>query len=176
MPLVDGKKRDPFALANTQSVEEKIFQVVDCERLSSFSIDADGELKYKIAFARNVANTCEVNIGIEMTLKQTCQRCLQPMMQTTTWSSVLACVKTEAEQADLEESYETVILLDEDGLDLLALVEDEAILAVPLVAAHENLADCDSVKVAQLAAVNADKDEPVKENPFAGLKDLLKSE
>jgi uncharacterized protein len=66
-----------------------------------------------------------------------CQRCLQPMRQPLQVERAFRFVRDEA-QADAEDldSEEDVLALQR-SLDLQALVEDELILALPLVPRHE---------------------------------------
>jgi uncharacterized protein len=66
-----------------------------------------------------------------------CQRCLQPMREALAANRVFRFVRTEAEaEAEDPDSEEDVLALSR-SLDLRALVEDELILALPLVPRHE---------------------------------------
>jgi uncharacterized protein len=78
----------------------------------------------------------------------------------------LALVATEAQADSLPDGYEPLVL-DSPMLSLIALVEDELILALPIVALHPD-SEC-SVKTTGSgdAAVPADKP-----HPFAALAQL----
>jgi len=69
---------------------------------------------------------------------QTCQRCLQPMVLTLTVDRPIRFVagEDEAERLD-DESEDDVLALPPRGLDALALIEDELIMALPLVPKHD---------------------------------------
>jgi uncharacterized protein len=68
----------------------------------------------------------------------TCQRCLQPLRQALVVERDLRFVADEAEAERLDEdSDDDVLALPGRGLDVPALVEDELILALPLVPRHE---------------------------------------
>jgi len=67
----------------------------------------------------------------------TCQRCLQPMDETLQIDRRLRFVRGEDEAARLDEMSEDDVLELPQRLDLLGLVEDELILALPLVPRHE---------------------------------------
>lgn len=73
------------------------------------------------------------------TVTLTCQRCLQPVTQPLVADRWIRFVRDEAlaEKLD-EESEDDVLALPSRGLvDVLALVEDELILALPIVPRHE---------------------------------------
>ncbi|HSQ73733.1 MAG TPA: DUF177 domain-containing protein [Rubrivivax sp.] len=65
-----------------------------------------------------------------------CQRCLQPMTEPLRVDRRLRFVRGEAEAARLDEDSEDDVLQLPQRLDLHDLVEDELILALPLVPRH----------------------------------------
>jgi uncharacterized protein len=66
-----------------------------------------------------------------------CQRCLQPMAQALQVDRRFRFVRGEDEAARLDEDSEDDVLALPRRLDLLELLEDELILALPLVPRHE---------------------------------------
>lgn len=66
-----------------------------------------------------------------------CQRCLQPMDQTLQVDRRFRFVRGEDEAARLDEESDDDVLALPRRLDLLELLEDELILALPLVPRHE---------------------------------------
>lgn len=66
-----------------------------------------------------------------------CQRCLQPMGQTLQVDRRLRFVRGEDEAARLDEESDDDVLALPVRLNLLELLEDELILALPLVPRHE---------------------------------------
>jgi uncharacterized protein len=66
-----------------------------------------------------------------------CQRCLQPMAQVLQVDRHLRFVDGEDEAARLDENSDDDVLALPPSLDLPALIEDELILALPLVPRHE---------------------------------------
>jgi uncharacterized protein len=66
-----------------------------------------------------------------------CQRCLQPMAQSLQVDRRLRFVEGEDEAARLDEECDDDVLALPPSLDLVALIEDELILALPLVPRHE---------------------------------------
>ena len=69
----------------------------------------------------------------------TCQRCLQPLAQAVEVRRSFRFVADEEAAARLDAETDDDVLATSRSLDLLALVEDELLLALPLVPRH---ADC----------------------------------
>lgn len=109
-----------------------------------------------------------------VTLQVTCQRCMQPMALPLDCDISLALISDEAQADRLPEGYEP-LLVEEGKMRLPTIVEDELLLAMPLVAMHDY--DCSEYlqQQKQRLAVEEDqaKAEKDKENPFSVLKDLL---
>jgi uncharacterized protein len=97
-----------------------------------------------------------------------CQRCLQPMQDDLQVDRRFRFVRTEAEAVKLDEASEDDVLVLTPRLDLTELIEDELILALPIVPMH---AACP--EPLQPAPVDAPvvEDRP---NPFAALAALRK--
>ncbi|HZF78587.1 MAG TPA: YceD family protein [Rubrivivax sp.] len=96
-----------------------------------------------------------------------CQRCLQPMLHDLTLDRRLRFVHDEAEAARLDEESEDDVLALQGRLHLVGLIEDELILALPLVPRHE---DCSQ----PLPLVNGAPESAPEEaaHPFAALAAL----
>lgn len=97
-----------------------------------------------------------------------CQRCLQPLAQAIEFDRRFRFVADEDEAERLDELIDDDVLVLEPRFDLLALVEDELLLALPLVPRHEPA--CPE----PLALPSEPDDEPEAErpNPFAALAAL----
>lgn len=100
----------------------------------------------------------------------TCQRCLEPVSQVLTVDRVFRFVRDEtlAEQLDEQTEDEDVLALPA-RLDLVELLEDELILAMPLVPMHERCPVDVAGWMAAGEAATAAEDEP---HPFAALAAL----
>jgi uncharacterized protein len=103
-------------------------------------------------------------------LQLTCQRCLQPMTVVLDVRPSLRFVHGEAQAEALDEDSDEDVLALTPSLDLLPLVEDELILALPLVPRHE--------ACPQPLPMSAGEDELAAdedgEHAFAGLASLLR--
>jgi uncharacterized protein len=108
-------------------------------------------------------------------LRMTCQRCLQPMLLACDVSRLLRFVLNEQEAETLDESSddEDVLVLSR-SLDVCALVEDELILALPIVPRHQScpvdLAAWMGADEPPLPQAEEGEEPPVK--PFAALAAL----
>ena len=111
---------------------------------------------------------------VSASVEVTCQRCMQPMQLALNSELKLAMITDEAQADLLPEGYEP--LLVEDGRSHLPdILEDELLLAMPLVAMHDD--DCSDYLQQQQQRLAAEKDqanvEKDSQNPFSVLKDLL---
>ncbi|HEX3845106.1 MAG TPA: YceD family protein [Steroidobacteraceae bacterium] len=100
-----------------------------------------------------------------------CQRCMQAMELSVDSTTHVALILTEADAADVPEGLEPVLARD-GRISVGELVEEELLLALPIVPLHEQLSDCAVPPAAPLVAGEAP--EHVTQRPFEGLGDLLR--
>jgi uncharacterized protein len=105
-----------------------------------------------------------LNADVRVTLE--CQRCLGPMTQRLAIDRRLRFVRSEEEAERLDDESEDDVLALPPRLDLIELLEDELILALPLVPRHEGA--CPE------PLVLAEPPPPAAEHPFAALAALRK--
>jgi len=99
-----------------------------------------------------------------------CQRCLEPVSIDLDCQVSLALVESEEAASRLPDSMEPLISPDET-VDLLELIEDELILALPIVPRHTSCEPpVDLVDQAPPEAAES------RESPFTVLKDLKRDE
>lgn len=107
--------------------------------------------------------TAQVHVAL------TCQRCLKPVQEHVNIDRWIRFVETEAEAAALDADSEDDVLAMPRHLDARELIEDEVLLALPLVPRHEvcpePLAHVDDEVVAE-------EGEGERPNPFAALAAL----
>jgi uncharacterized protein len=99
----------------------------------------------------------------------TCQRCLQPFRLTLEIDRRIRFVHGEARAEALDAEIEDDVLALSKALDLRELVEDELLLALPIVPRH---GVCPQPLPVPLGEAPAPDDVPVRENPFAALQRL----
>ena len=108
--------------------------------------------------------------GIRGTLALVCQRCEKPFDWQLDADVNLRLVRNEAEEKEFLQDSDPYVVQDDDVLPLRELVEDEVLLALPMLPRCES---CEN-SVQQAAPETARKPEPARENPFAALKGQLK--
>ncbi len=100
----------------------------------------------------------EINIDLVFS----CQRCLQPLEQSVVAAFVLVLVKYEDQLETVSEADDAIVV--EENLRLAPLLEQELILALPMIAKHSNC---------QMAYKNTEDGAAKRQQPFSHLKDLL---
>jgi len=145
------------------------------ERLGPMLASPEGEVRVELSFEFDSEKRRIITGRVSAVVRVECQRCLQAMTADLESGFSLGVVDTEAMARQLPSEYEPVIQTEPE-LDLLALVEDELIMAVPDFPLHDEV-DCPAAEV--LADINANADAAVAEeaqatdNPFsvlAGIK------
>lgn len=149
------------------------------ERLADFASDAESPtpLRYRIEFLPQGPDRLWLaEISVEGTLQLTCERCLEPMTLSVSGSSTLQFVHSDAQAAQVGEDHEPVLIDEEGVVSIGALIEDEVLMAIPVVVRHEELCRApwrESEEGATEASVADGKDrENRRENPFAVLAQL----
>jgi uncharacterized protein len=118
------------------------------------------DVTFTIEGGRSAEGQPALRVRAEGTVGMTCQRCLQPLTVPIAVDAELELAESQAVAEAAEDEVDRVVA--SRNMDVAALVEDELLLALPMVAAHE---DCQ---------LPADDDGP-EPSPFAKLAGLRKS-
>ena len=110
-----------------------------------------------------------LHLEVEAELPQTCQRCMGQVMTPVRIDRHLVFVPDEATAAALDEASDDDVLELTPALDLKALVEDEILMALPLVPRHEQCPGSPKLAAQDDAF---DVAGPEKPHPFAALAAL----
>ena len=145
---------------------EGVIPISELERLTGLlhpDSDVHGNsVSVRFEFLRNEYDLPTVTGRLETTLLLECQRCLEPMEVPLELDFSLM---VDASDNILRESSLDSIDSEEGYIDIFDVVEDELILAAPLVAVHED-ADCNRFWPA------AETGPETRDNPFAVLAQL----
>ncbi len=111
-------------------------------------------------------------------LPLTCQRCLAEVTVDVEARAELAFVDDEATVPVVPESHDPVIM-EAGRVSLAALVEEELLLAMPIVPMHADVSQCrpEEGRAGERVATNEEAAAAAaapKQTPFAGLRDLMK--
>jgi uncharacterized protein len=139
-------------------------------RLRDSLVDAEGEVSFSIEFDQDPLKVpfAELKIAAELPLQ--CQRSLQRFLLPVNIEQRLGLIRSEAEEAALPPGYEPLLMPDDGMLRTVELVEDELILAVPVVPVMPGSETVERDWPADEAAAP----EPERPNPFAALAALKK--
>jgi len=123
-----------------------------------------GQVAVRFEFLRNEYGIPLITGRLETILELECQRCLKAME----WPLKLDFkLLIDASDDIVSHSDEDTIYSDDGYIDIIELIEDELILAIPLVAKHENRA-CNE----DWQRTEKQSGTPARENPFAVLQQL----
>ena len=137
-------------------------------RLQGLVADTEGQCTYALEFDRdNVLQVAYVDLTIDTELPLICQRTMQRFLLPVSIKQRLGLIKDEDEESALPEEYEALLVPEDGNLRPLDLVEDELVLAVPVVALAPG-------SEAVERDFSATEEELSKANPFAALAALKK--
>ncbi len=137
---------------------------LDLERLADVLVSQAGELRYSLVGGRDSQGGPELRLSVDGELELICQRCLQPMFQAVKIDARFIVVGSENQlPAPEEEPDDAEFLVADPHMNVVALIEDEVLLALPLASVHEN---CES------AGAQEQQAQEQKESPFKVLQGL----
>ena len=138
-------------------------------QLKELLVNDAGDVEVEMNFGR-LGKLRYVTGTISGELAVICQRCMQPMELALKAEFKLAMVQTEEQAERLPEEFEP-LLVDEDKMSVPQMLEEELLLAIPLVAMHDT--DCSDFIVEQKQWQAENESVQEKKNPFSVLKDLI---
>ncbi len=134
-------------------------------RLRDLLADPQGEVRFSLEFGHDPLQVPFVELRIDAELPLICQRTLQRFLQPVVVLQRLGLIKDEVDEAAMPSGYEPLQLADDGSLRPAELVEDELILAVPLVPIMPGSESVEREWPVQ-------EDELERSNPFAALATL----
>lgn len=152
---------DPQAFARDGGRLEGVVQVAALERLADLVMDAQGELRFLVSGTRDQDGRLFLLLHLEGALKLECQRCLESYDWSFQIDSRLLLVPPGQPMPDDDLEDDSCDPVEATPrMDVVPLLEDELLLAIPVVPRHE---------VCEPPAAYRDNEET---SPFAVLKKL----
>ena len=111
--------------------------VAALERLAETLADTAGELEWSLNGGRDGRGRPQLVLTVSGGLRLTCQRCLKPLEFELDAESSLLLIKPGVELPADEEDEAPDAIEASETQDVLALVEDEALLALPIAPRHD---------------------------------------
>lgn len=151
-------------VASRRGVEGRV-PLASFPRLRDSLADTEGEVVYSLDFGTDEFKVPFVELRVSTELPLQCQRSLDRFLFPVTIEQRLGLIRDEADEAALPPDYEALLMPEDGMLKPIELVEDELILAVPVI----------PVKPGTEAMERdwpADEAEVERANPFAALSAL----
>jgi DUF177 domain-containing protein len=126
---------DPIRLADQQKLLKGRIPLSRMRRLGPSLAVADGWVEVDLGFGVDDLGIRYLGGRISAELQLVCQRCMEPMALPVAAAPSLGLVRSDAEAERLPSYYEPLVVGSEPML-LSTLVEDELILALPIVPVH----------------------------------------
>ena len=137
---------DVFALCKDHAQQSGELPIALLTRLGSDLSRHDGALQYTLSGQIDAEKRSLLNIRINGTLVMRCQRCAEDMQYAVNVDNTLQLVHSEAELDSEEDEINAIMegtadvekIVGSKAVDRLNLLEDEIILSLPIVIAHEH--------------------------------------
>ena len=174
-PKFNPRKLSVLNFAKTQASLEGVEPLAQFDRLHEFQqpgaqacevhFQAQGEMRATSAGA----STPWLVLSASTRLTMVCQRCLGPVEQALAVDRWFRFVETEALAEAQDDEAEEDLLVTSRQFNLAGLIEDELLMALPLVPRHDT---CPAGLKMAVADPGFDAQEPEKVHPFAALAKL----
>ena len=102
-------------------------------RLRDSLVDTEGECRFVLEFGRDAGNQAFAEVRAEAELPLLCQRTLERYLHRVRLVQQLGLITSEAQESALPEQMEPLLVPESGELQAIDLVEDELILAMPVV-------------------------------------------
>jgi uncharacterized protein len=174
---------DATVMAHGQLTWEHEFQGLAFPRLRGVALSERPTVSVRLRF--NIDEQRPVVAGeLRTEIELTCQRCMKPMRQAVHEQFELMLVASEDEAVQIPERYEPWVT-NVVHADVFELVDEQLLLALPLIAKHADVAECqrnvpDMLIVDEAQAVDAAQQpaevDATVQRPFGNLRDLMRKQ
>ncbi len=133
-----------------------------------FSIEND--VSVKLVFDLNQNGEVILDTDVSAAVSADCQRCLEIFEFEIRKSGEFAICESDdgSDEKLLLNEGRDIFYVNNGKLDVLRLIEDELLLAVPMIPRHEDMSSCSAMKHEPF-----DEGVSVVRKPFAGLRELI---
>jgi uncharacterized protein len=155
-----------FEFCRLKEYREGELAVADLTRLANETEDKSGTLRWSLQGDVHSLGPPQLILKVAGPVQLKCQRCLTPFVFSINSESTLVLAADEKSADEIDELLDddaVEVIVGSSAFDVVRLIEDEALLALPLAPKHEVCPD-----TAALDALKSVK----KESPFSVLKKL----
>lgn len=158
---------DAFDFCRTKASRAGQTPVAEMTRLAKECADPSGTVAWSVAGSIGKHGYPQMQMSVTGAVQLVCQRCMQPYAHELASATLLVLGKDDEQADEIEEMLDDEsidVIVGTRDMDLMYLVEDDALLALPHTPKHDVCPD-----TALLDSLQSEK-----KSPFAGLKDLKK--
>lgn len=159
---------DPRKLADRSISLAGELQLSQFSRVCELLTNTAGHVRAEFAFSRDEQKVAVMQLKLESEVRMICQRCLDEAVIPVSGEYLYAIVIPGTDAIHLPQGYDA-LEVGEEPLDLLALIEDELLLALPIVPMHPP-EECQ--QPAGLLESESSKNAVTRSNPFSVLAQL----
>ena len=159
---------DPRKLADRGITFAGELPLSDFSRVCELLTDTTGLVRVAFEFSRDEQKVAVMQLKLESEVRMICQRCLDEAVIPVSGEYLYAIVVPGTEELHFPQGYD-VLEVGEEPLDLLALIEDELLLSLPMVP-MDPPEECQ--QPAGLIESETSKNAVKRSNPFSVLAQL----
>lgn len=126
---------DPYLLARTDTVWQGTLELSAMPRLQASCTRAEGHADVAMRFIQDEAGQVVVQGKVDASVEMTCQRCMQQFREQLGSEFCLSPVVNDEQAKQLPSQYEP-LLMEQKTICTTEIIEDELLLALPLIAMH----------------------------------------
>lgn len=171
---------DAWRMVSARRIFEGALPLAAMPRLRGALSAAQGDCAYALEFGRDAHGVAFLDVRLRAALPLLCQRTLKPFALPVALTQRLGLIRDERDEAGLPGGCEALLLPADGMLRLADVIEDELILAVPVVALNPEAEVSDAEGLVwrdapdSRAGEQAGEQTDVPVNPFAVLAGLKK--
>ncbi|SFC52192.1 uncharacterized protein SAMN05660443_0013 [Marinospirillum celere] len=162
---------DPYKLCAAEREISFELPLESMQRAQDLLLDKQGSFRIQLKFSYGSQRLLQVEGHLKGEVTLECQRCLGPSKQLLDNHFLWGLVISEEAASNLPKTHEPVFI-EKERLALLSVIEDEFLLALPLVAYHPE-DECQLQPLEQ--DQSAEEPAETENNPFSALADLKES-
>lgn len=161
---------DPRRFADRALTFTGVWPLAGFTRLGELITRTDGDVQISLSFLRDEQKLPVMRMTLSAQVGMICQRCLDEAVLPVGGEHQYVFIRTGGDTSLLPKDYD-IVELDDEPLDVRALVEEELMLSLPLVPKHP-AGECDHP--VGYVEPELSGEEAVKSNPFSVLAQLRK--
>ena len=163
---------DAWRMVSARRSFEGTLPIASLRRLGEALAGTGGEVSFTLDFGRDDLGTSYVDVRASAPLTLICQRSLEPFVLPVAVHTRLGLIGQERDEAGLPPDCEPLLVAEDGRLRPADVIEDELLLALPLVPVNPDSRLPDEVTGHDPAQDHAESGR--SENPFAVLRELKK--